>query len=85
MLWVYVFQCLGASNVLSRHFLTIWALGLSIRFQWFLRAGRSELTKINVSERWTLSVGACAAKSTARYLDVFFEAILWVAGLAGNH
>ena len=36
-LWAYVFQCLGASDLLSLHFLTIWA------------SGRSELTFFSVS------------------------------------
>ena len=44
---------------------------LSLRFQMFLRAGRSELTKINVSEPRTLSLDACAAKSPARDLGFF--------------
>ena len=59
---------------------------LSLRFPMFLRVGRSELTKINVSEPRALSLDACAAKSPARDLGTFFVCgILGAPGLAGNH
>ena len=45
---------------------------LDVRFPVFLRGGRFETIKYNVSEPWTISTDACAAKSPTRNLGTFF-------------